>query len=496
MSVVEDLTPLDGASIDVGARIAWTMRMARLTADVPDRRMKALAQALGTSPARMSRAETAQLRDGSLVDGYEIALEMPEGSLRAPIDILARTFPRATPPDVRPGPAITSVAELSALTERLDSDAPATGGDWLGWARAMAAPGNIGMPVSLAQRVVDRLVRELSRSCGHGYPTRYEALAQIRCSDYGFLVLEAARAEATHPHAQGLADLFSAVGESVSADAVEWCLGLLRSERPYLVTCSALALENMGAISADDDFWPDVVRPVVEAFDATEPGSGQEEWIAHLVRLVPVAVWRDAGVRPSRPLPPAPGVEGFDRHRANRQWQRCATLASDVGHELGIGDQPMLARLVFDIGYGHWETKAVTSYFLLGALPAIAHPTWELFGRLVDSEPDQRIRHRMARRLHGALMGRFASVASDWLTSSDAVLRSAALQIAGSSGTRLPVGGVRRALADPDTARAATYAIGMSGHPALPDLATDTTLEPAVRGAVSWWLERGPRVPL
>lgn len=58
----------------------------------------------------------------------------------------------------------------------------------------------------------------------------------------------------------------------------------------------------------------------------------------------------------------------------------------------------------------------------------------------------------------------------------------------------LPLDVVRRALADPDTVRSATYSIGMGGHPAPPDIVADHTLPEDVRGAAAWWLERGPRV--
>lgn len=494
MTVVDDTTSLDAPSIDVAARVAWTLRMARVTADVEDVRMASVAAAIGTSAARLSRAETGQLRDGSLVDGYERALGMHEGALRAPIDVLARTFPAVSPRDVNPGKAISTVVEMSELTERLDSGAPVTGGEWLRWARALSLPGNIAMPVPLAQRVVLRLVDELARSCGHGYPSRYEALARIRCSEYGFLVLRAAQGEVAHPHGQGLGDLLSAVGEAVTPDAVDWCLALLRSDRAHVAVCGALALENMGEITTDGAFWAAAVPELVAAFDDAEPGSTQEEWAAHLIRLAPRRTWDGVTTTPSRPLPPAPDVEGFDRHAANRQWQRCSTLAAEVGAEVGVGWQPMLARLVFDIGYGHWETRAVTGYFLLGALPAIAEPTWERLVRLVDGEPDRRIRHRMARRLHGALAGRATRAAVDWLGSPDPVLRSAGLHIAGSAGSVLPLDDVRRALRDPATARAAVFAIGMSAHPALEEIAGDPGLDPHVRGSVSWWLERGSRV--
>lgn len=495
MTVVDDVTALNGSAIDVASRIAWTLRMARLTAGVEDARMRAVATSIGTSPARLSRAETGQLRDGSLVDGYERVLGMPEGSLRAPIDTLARTFPWDSPPDIgRQVAAATDLRQLSDLTERLAAGDTVTGGEWLRWARAISAPGNIGMPIPLARGIVRRLVRELGRSCGHGYPTRYEALASIRCSDYGFLVLDAAREEAAHPHAQGLADLFSAIGESASPDAVEWCIELLREERSYVAMCAALALENMAAISASGSFWPGVAPLLVAAFDSSVPGSGNEEWTAHLIRLVPGATWRALESTPRRPLPPAPEVVGFDRVKANRQWRSCSNAAVEVAMEAGVGEQPMLARLIFDIGFGHWETRAVTGYFLLGALPVLAEPTWQSFAALVDDEPDERVRHRLARRLFGALAGRTPGPARRWLDSPDPVLRSAGLKIVGASGIVLPSAEIRRALEDPTTSQAATYSMGMSGHPALTHVERDPTVAEDVRGSVRWWLERGPRV--
>ncbi|GAA1442547.1 hypothetical protein GCM10009641_57370 [Mycobacterium cookii] len=494
MTVVDDRTSLDGGTIDVAARTAWTLRMARLTAQVDDNRMKTVAAAIGTSPARLSRAETGQLRDGSLVDGYERVLGLPEGSLRAPIDVLARTFPWTSAVDARPGSPISTVSVLSELTERLEGSEDVTGGEWLRWARAISVPGNVGLPTTLAQRIIDRLVQELSRSCGHGYPTRYEALAKVRCSDYGFLVLRSARHEVDHPHAQGLGDLLSAVGEAATPDALQWCLGLLRAERPYVAMCGALALENMAEISPRGTFWSAVVPALVDAYDVSEPGSQHEEWIAHLIRLAPASTWASASRRPARPLPPAPEVEGFERNEANRQWKQCVAIADEVAGEAGVGEQPMLARMLFDIGFGHWESRAVTAYLLLGSLPALAHPLWDRFGEMVDAEPDERLRHRMARRLHGALAGRLAAPATGWLESPDPVLRSAGMQIVGSSGGRLPLDVVRRALADPDTVRAATYSIGMGGHPVLPDIVADASLHADVRGSAAWWLERGPRV--
>lgn len=494
MTTVDDATSLAGPVIDVAARVGWVLRMARTTARDVDTRMRPVAEALGTSTARLSRVETGRLRDGEVVDGYERLLGLAQGSLRAPIDILCRTFPAVSPADVRPGLPISTVEELSRLTERIAGAEDVTGGEWLRWARAISAPGNIGLPVALARTAVRRLVHELARSVSHGYPTRYEALARIRCSGYGFLVLEIAREEVAHPHAQALGDLLSAVGEAATPDAVAWCLELLVHEAAYLAVCGALGLENMAEITGPQLFWAEVAPALLDAFDAVDPGSVQEEWVAHLIRLVPPGLWRTVGRTPSRPLPRAPEVEGFDREAANRHWQRCQESARRICRQVGIGDQPMLARLMFDIGYGHWETRAVTGYFLLGGVPALAQPTWENLARMVDDEPDGRIRHRMARRIHGTLHGDAATIATRWLDSSDDVLRSAGLQVAGSSGLHVPAEHLRRALADPATRRAAAFAAGMSAHPALRELADDPELGAEARGSVAWWLARGGRL--
>ncbi len=355
---VDDATALDGPEIDVAARVAWVLRMARTTS-ASGIQLRALADELGTSAARLSRMETGQLRDGRVVDGYESALGLVEGSLRAPIDILCRTFPQVSPRDADPGSRIETVRELSQLTERLQGAVPVTGGEWLRWARATASPGNIGLPERQGLELLTRLVSELARSVSHGYPSRYEALSLVRCSAYGHLVLSVTQEEVARTHAQGLGDLMSAVGEAVTDDALDWCLALLVDEREYVARCGALAIENMGQISGTP-FWEGVAPRLLGALEATEPGSSQEEWVTHLVRLVPRDVWRSNGLVPARPLPPAAPVPTMSRDESNALWRECVAAARAVGDETGVGEQPMLARLLYDISFGHWETRAVT----------------------------------------------------------------------------------------------------------------------------------------
>ena len=124
---VDDATALDGAEIDVSARVAWVLRMARTTAGGPTQ-LRALADD-GTSAARLSRMETGQLRDGRVVDGYEAALGLVAGSLRAPIDILCRSFPhsaRATPNQGAASRASAPPGSPSGAGRRT-----VTGGEWL-----------------------------------------------------------------------------------------------------------------------------------------------------------------------------------------------------------------------------------------------------------------------------------------------------------------------------------------------------------------------------
>jgi hypothetical protein len=493
MILVDDASALDGASIDVAARVAWVLRMARVTAEVPDTGLRALAGRLGTSAARLSRMETGQLRDGRLTDAYEAALALPEGSLRAPVDILCRTFPDVSPRDTDPGRVVGTVPELSRLTERLQGSEPVPGGAWLGWARAMSAPGNIGFPERPFVDLLARLVSELARAVSHGYPTRYEALALLRCSGYGHLVLEVARSEVGRAHAHGLGDLMSAVGEAVTGDALDWSLDLLRHGPDHVAPVAAVAIENMGQV-AGAEFWQRVAPRLVEAFDATEPGSPHEQSVAHLIRLVPPGAWRARRVLPARALPPAQEVPRVSKVQADGRWRACLDAARTVGAEVRVGEQPMLARLVHDIAYGPWETRAATSFLLLSAVPSLAQRAAVHVARFAEEATDPRVRERTARRLVGLLNGHPLPATEEWWHSEDPALRRTALAVAGAAGRHVPDDVLERSLRDPETRRRAIGAAGLAGHPALAEVVASADQPPDVRAAARWWLDHGGRV--
>ena len=74
------------------------------------------------------RAETGVVRSGRVTTAYEEVLGLAAGTVRAPVDILCRTFPQVSPRDADPGSRIETVRELSQLTERLQGAVPVTGG--------------------------------------------------------------------------------------------------------------------------------------------------------------------------------------------------------------------------------------------------------------------------------------------------------------------------------------------------------------------------------
>ncbi len=426
--VLDDATDLTGPGLGVGVRCAWVLRTARLLSGRYPR-LEDMAAATGSNPTRLHRLETAKLRDGGLVDAYERALDLPPGLLRAPIDVMCRTFPALSPRDLSPGSTAVTVGALSALTMALldrlavlDADpdrpgqdddavstrwsscepasAPPTGGDWLTWARALAEPAAIGLPEPFAARLVRRLVDELCTATGHGYPTRYEALSLLRCSAYGHVVLEVARELMRAPEGREVADVMSAVGEAVTPDAVSWCLGLLADERGQVVTAAALALENMAQVAADGPaFWAGLVRRLASLLDDCEPGSPRHGPLTHLWRLVPASVRATAGVALRRPLAPDATVGGPSRHRADGHRQTARAAALRITDGLGLPEQPLLARLVVDIAVSPYGGRAVTSAMLLGALPAVARPVCDHLALLADEQGDPVIRERVTERL-------------------------------------------------------------------------------------------------
>ncbi len=179
----------------------WLLRMARLTAG-GGHSQAAVGAALRATGVRtharpMSEVENGKVRHGRIIDGYERALGLRDGQLRAPVDVLCRSLPGG-PPD-------------------RDDAGRAVGGELLS-------------------------VDELGRSVGTACVTRYEPLSLVRASSYGHLVLAAARRAVADPHAQVLVDAVTATADRPTPEVLGWTAELLADHRPMAVRASCHAL--------------------------------------------------------------------------------------------------------------------------------------------------------------------------------------------------------------------------------------------------------------
>lgn len=498
--VLDDATPLAGDRVDVAVRVGWTLRMARLASGGRAARgfaeMSALLAERGVSASvsTLHRLESGQARLGHVVTAYEDVLGLPAGALRAPIDITCRTF-AYSPPDRGVDPLPRTVEEMDALVGAVDDRSGdgtgATGGAWLAWARAVVGVGGLGVPGGLMRDLVARLLSEMGRASGTGYHARYEALALLRRSDYGTLVLEVARDAVAEPHVQVLYDLMSVVGESVTPDARDWAARLLLDERDRVSFGASLCLENMLEVGGDPSVLVEVLPQLVEAFEATDADAERWSWLSHLVRLMPPGPRAACRRAIGRPLAPTVQIPDWSRTSLNEHWTTCEGLARDITDAVGLPPQPLLARMLFEIAMGPHESRAVTASMLLCGIPGLGDRAGETIAALSEEHPDPLVRDRVARRLIGLVHDQMPHQARPWLSGGHERVGTALL-LAGSTGTPVDESLLRQEVGG-DGRRAALYAAGMTGAPLLGDLLDDP--DPDLRGGAAWWRAHGTRVP-
>lgn len=513
---LDDLSDLDDDLVEVGPRVAWLLRMARLTSaigqhggpptqtEMVDLLVRSGCPANATA---VSRAESGSRRLGMIVDGYEAVLGLPTGQLRAPVDILCRTFSNAPTdgaPDARHlhgcgGHTRSDVTTaVSRASDRIRTDG-CTGGEWLAWARSLTCDQAAGFPTWLLDEWLDRLVSELSRSVGHAFAARYESVSLLRCGPYGDRVLAAAERWVADPHVQVLFDVMSAVGERPEPQVLRWCCDLLRDARPPVVHGAVVALDNMtvvpGLTAAD---WDGALEDIVEAYARSEPGSEVHASLSKLLATLPRRQRRMAAracrerqltplVRPRRLAPKG------EKSRANPHWAVAESLAAAVTDDLGLDRQPVLERLLFEVVFEHRETRAVTSLLLLAALPFCDTVARHLAEYARSTAPEDQ-RRSIWERLMVMQNGRTVPLMLDRPDDHDPDAVFDHVTLCAQSGghvertdldTLFRTGGRHR--------RRAFYAAGLSGHPWLHEMAASGQSED-VRGPARWWLTHGSRV--
>ncbi|MGN6610666.1 MAG: HEAT repeat domain-containing protein [Angustibacter sp.] len=489
---VVDTTTLTAARVDVGARIGWTLRMARLTTGTSGGAMVARLADLGVrvSEPTISGVERASVPPTNhLVRGYEQALAMAPGSLRGMVAMLSRTFGEA----VAAGPRHVELATLSERYERVASDGQATGGDWLDLAEIMTVPGVL-TPVSVVLPLVHRLQSELARSVGPAYLGRYEALTRFRASVYAEQVQDAVAEAVTTPYAMAVIDRVIVLSEHYTPATFDLLTGWLSHPDPSVARGAAMALVNYRtphALKAVD--WTPLVEPFVAAYNGVSDDARRHASLSSLFRNLPRSVRVQVGDRLVRPVAVLDRPRDWTTGRRNRQLGECTRIAEAITEALGVPEQPMLARLLFEALFDFRPDRQFTSAMTLGLLPCHELIAEALLG-LADSTTDGGTRQGVLNLAMSLSAPASERVALAWLDSDDEDKQADALVAAAHAGVHVPASRLTELAtgAGPRRERA-VYAAGMTDHPVLREWAGGSA-DGWLSGSAHWWMSEGTRV--
>lgn len=501
-----DPTPWDHESFDATRRMAWLLAVTRLlsprTADLgrADFIREMTTQGVTLDASRVSRIEAGEYPIRTyVVDAYERVVDVPTGMLQSVNSFLRRSAGMPQTVDRNRQTHLPFVDHAADRIERQVAD----GSDWLALTRGLTGHEHFYLLPGTWTSLTDQLIRELTRSTGVAFHRRYEAALTLQSNQVGRrqLALSIGRF-VLHPDVQSIEPamaLLQHMGEPAAADLV---LRLMQDENPLRRRGAARVA---GALAARQGF---------ETLD-----SG---YVEHHLR-------RELGTSTS----------GLGRAEA-------VDLASRLP---GPAFERVLVALSDPTTRG-WVARSRASLELVdpdtsrGTVETIASHAEGIHGRFAD-DPDRMLRrllrealfhvHRERRQL-AALLLAASPYASGIAESSLALTRGRDATVAAlcwpllrrcghllerehvatsamppaPSGGRPPTGayvalGVARGAvpdavadrvletardtSDPHLARAATFALGMSGHPHLEALGA---LGGAPEAAARWWQDLGP----
>lgn len=443
---------------------------------------------ISTSVSSLSRLEAGQRISNELLEGYETVLGLRAGTLRGPIDALLRSH--GAGPIERRRPEPPTLEEWSACHDNVSVSEPRAI-DWLHFADMMAAPGVLGLPIDLAGPKIERLARELSRSVHVAHQLRYEALAQLRCSQYGGLVLDVVREIVDDPATQVLFDLMGAVAERPTAALLSWCGELLSRDQPHVVRGGVIAIESMRLSGGSMLDWDSIQRPFVDSF------NGGEQWrralLSHAFRVLPPRVRAELLPQLTHPIEQVRQPMDWTPSRRNLHYNLCVELAGEVTQRVGLGPQPILARLLFEAIYDFRETRRGNAIYFLAALP-FQEALAEAMLRASASQ-DEPTRQGAVDAIAGLSHAAYVETARSWVRTDSEHARSAGLVLLAHAADYVVPERMRELAMQPyPVGRLAMYAVGMCGDPLVVGFALDPHVPADVRQAARWWLANGSRV--
>lgn len=498
---LNDLTPLNGVRINVAARIGWLLRVWRMHRGLTLRDLSGLARhdagPQAVSTATLSRLETSGRRHGVATATYEQACGLGYGALRAPIDVLCRTFDYA-PEDVDP---FVPAGGLAGFTDSCAAVVDgATGHDWLRLAEFHTGTG-FGLPADQLSVLVDRLASEVGRATGVGYQLRYEALAQLRCSAYADVVADGVARAIAVEGMQRPDDLVSAVTELPTEDLLIWCCELLSDPSWQIARAGCAGLHNLRSVGGlDATAWLGCAPLFVAACERAVGDPDREPYLSAALSASPRPFREAVHAQLGRRLPPARQAQAWSRDRLNQHYSFAEDLANRIASERY--GAPMLARLLFELLYDFRATHAVTSAFLLSASPFAVEVRHAIHDAVVDG-PDDVTRHGAAAAFAKLMLPCDGFDPTPWLASEDSVTRGAAWGVSGFAGDTSAADlfgalGVGAGIGAGDNravqGHQVLFGAGMARDARLEHLTRHPDISEGDRLAASWWLTEGGRV--
>lgn len=487
---IDDRTPLDGARIDVAARVGWLLRTHRTVSGVSLRQMSEALKdhGLSISSATLSRVESEGQRSPAVIDGYTAVLGLPDGGLRATIDGVCRSFSYSPP--APPDPIEQSLDSFSRACDEVMVENP-TAGAWLTFARHHAQPAGFGLPLRAMEPLVQQLTDEIGRCLTVNRWTRHDALSQLIASPYGAMTLRTMCGRVEDLDNQLIYDLTSVLSDHPSPDLTAWACRLLASPSLFHVRGASYVLQGMlvhGGLPLAS--WRTMVPLVREAQVAATGDPDRTAAVDSVVGALPPALHPDlraAGVRGPARKTSIP----WSRTRGNPHYLVATEIARAACADLQQPDEPLLERLLFESCFETRGVRMSTSTWVL-----LASPFADALARAIvrhTSWPDDEC-HAAAMRVAAACNSGGPMPGLERLLGEGSLFAPLTILV-GRSGGRLTDEVLSRGLAGDETmVRQTFYALGMAGDPRLVGLAEDATRPEAVRRIARWWLDRGPRI--
>ena len=215
-----------------------------------------------------------------------------------------------------------------------------------------------------------------------------------------------------------------------------------------------------------------LVPHFLAGFEAADQRPGHAEMFTTLFKNLPAPLRLKLLDQLPRPLTPVSGPLSWDADDHNVHYALCERLSQEVVAEVGVPEQPMLARLLFEIIYDFRAPRVATSAFLLMASPLVDALQPRL-ARLSVEGPDQVTRSGALRGLHQVQVPRGREALQQWFDLARPLGSARAMVVAGNAGLELPDEVLDQVRDDSVLSRSTLEGLGLTQHRGLATLAGD-----------------------